>query len=185
MHVICPIFPEIEDGVCAYEATGEACVLEGRMNLALTDVYKQSFRVESGLKARERSIPPLGETNGIQIRSALVDVRLPSGDRIDFEASVPGVPNPFRVVSSGYIAPQSMGIVSLELLTPQHTEVLRSVGVSQIVIQVEIEGIASGGQHVKAGEYAWPVRLFNTTQCVDIPYCSSSKGQDQFAFACE
>lgn len=186
LHVICPIFPEIEDGVCTYEAAGDACVHEGLMNLALTEVYKQSFRVESGLKPRERTVPPRGETNGIQIRSALVDVRLPSGERPPPE----GFPNPFRVVTSGYIAPEAMGIVSVELLTPQHYDGLLDLlgdGYSQIVIRVEIEGIASGGQDIKAGEYAWPVRLLNVSPppCAPIPYCSSSKGQDQFALACE
>jgi hypothetical protein len=188
LHVICPIFPEIEDNACVYSPDSEACVLEGVMNLMLTQEYKQSLRVESGLKAREREVPPLGETNGIQVRSAKVEVRLPSGALITFPD--PRVaPNPFRVVATGWVPPGEGGVVSLTLLTPGHAAGLREVpgGLpAQIVLGVEIEGKTSGDVTVKAGEYAWPVRLLDgVARCSQIDYCPNQKGQDGFASACD
>lgn len=192
LHVICPIFPEIEDNGCVYNADSELCVLEGVMNLALTQEYKQRLRVESGLKAREREVPPLGETNGIQVRSAKVEVRLPSGGLIKFVSPEPNVappPNPFRVVATGYVPPGGNGVVALTLLTPAHAAGLRSLGSmlpSQIVIGVEIEGKTSGDVTVSAGEYAWPVRLIDTVggRCAEIDVCDSLVGQDGFANVC-
>ena len=187
LHVICPIFAEIEDEACVFDPAGEACVGEGVLNLAIANSYKQSFRVESGLKPRERDVPPLGETNGIQVRSAKVDIRLPSGERIP---SGHDAPNPFRVVASGYIPPDEVGAVSLNLITPNHALVLKEVAktYSQIVLAVQIEGRTSGDQKITAGEYIWPVRLlqgFPNERCERRPYCSTMRGQDQFATACE
>lgn len=186
LHVICPIFPTIDDNVCVYDPQGEGCVLEGVMNLQLTNIYKQSLRVESGLKPRERDVPPRGEPNGIMVRSAKVDIRLPSGERIKFN----NVENPFRVVSSGYIPPESTGVVSLTLITPSHAAELAGIvnNVSQIVLGVTVEGRTAGDQEIQAGEYVWPVRLLNgfpNGVCSDIEYCPSSKGQDDFATVCE
>lgn len=189
MHVICPIFPEIEDNVCTYDPAGETCVLEGAMNLKLTSVYKQSLRVQSGLKARERNVPPLGETNGVQVRSARVDIRLPNGARLDFQDD--RFPIPYDVLASGYIPPASTGVVTVTLIPPEYAAVLRDrvVGSTpQVVLAVQLKGKTDGAETVEAGEYTWPVRLlddFPNGKCVPGDFCLSGKGQDGFATFCD
>lgn len=195
LHVICPIFPELEDNVCTYDPSGEGCLLDGLLNLAAPDPsYRMSLRVESGLKARAREVPPMGEPNGIQLRSAEVELRLPSGERLGFDN---GVGNPFEVVASGYIPPEGLGAITFVSLRPEHAAQLilpdaqPSARYPQIVVAVKLKGKTNGDQEVIAGEYAWPVRLmYSSLQpadnlCQNIDYCEASLGQDLYARACE
>jgi len=201
LHVICPIFPEIEEDACTYDAQGEECLLEGVVNLAAGTGYQMNLRVESGLTARERQVPPQGEPNGMQITGASVELRDASGARLKFAPVREGdrdveVPNPYSVVATGYIAPGSFGAVTVPAIDARHLSQFiagappAAPKLSQIVVAVKLKGKTSGDTSIDGGEYTWPVRLVNLDtraaqkQCRPIGYCSGSFGQDLYAEAC-
>ena len=199
LHVICPIYPTIEDDACLFEADGEICVAEGVLNLAVSTHYTMELRVESGLKPRERDIPPQGEPNGIQVRSAVVELRDVSGAAIRFPRvalneelmtpEIPQQPNPFTVVASGYVDPEGLSAIAITVIPDQLGERLRTiVGESQIVASITMKGTTNGAQEIEAGEYLWPIRLINRpleVECQDVDdYCVSMLGQDGFAQVC-
>jgi hypothetical protein len=189
LHVICPILPELEEDSCVWDPAGEDCVAEGMLNLAGANSYRLSLRVQSGLRPRAREDPPQGEPNGIQVRSAEVEMRTADGARIsDFE-------NPFTVTASGFVAPGGLGAVTLTALDAVRTGFLH-VGpqnsapkVEQVVLAIKLKGKTNGGQDVSSGEFAWPVRLISKSlgddgQCMTRPYCAGGLGQDTFAETC-
>src|SRR4051812_39577672 len=79
MHVICSIPPEIGDDSCTWDAAGDTCTVEGVLNTRTAAYYRMSLRVESGLTARARAVPPLAEPNGLQLHSASIELRNTSG----------------------------------------------------------------------------------------------------------
>lgn len=192
LHVICPIFPEISDNACKYEPDSEACVAEGVMNVQSTDTYRLNLSVESGLKPRTRDVPPRGESSGIQLLSAKVELRFPSGDRINFDD--PRVPNPYEVPAAGYIEPGGRAATSIVAIDPTHAARLKtnSVGfppvIPQVVVALKLKGKTNGDTSVESGEYSWPIRLVSIdprgTSCQAMDYCVQSFGQDGFASAC-
>lgn len=197
LHAICPIFPELDEDQCTYDPEGGDCLTEGVVNLASATSYRLYLRVESGLTARARQIPPQGEPNGMQITGAEIELRDASGARLLFKnvtrgnESIP-VPNPYDVVASGYIAPSAVGVVVLPAVDTDHLNQFLSASgpvLSQIVVSVKLKGRTSGGSAVEGGEFTWPLRLISVDPragngCRDIGYCSDSFGQDQFAEAC-
>src|SRR4051812_15646358 len=70
LHVICPVPPTIADMACTYDAASTLCQLAGVINLASTGTYAAELKVQSGLRARARDVPPQGEPNGVQLHSA-------------------------------------------------------------------------------------------------------------------
>ena len=190
-HVICAIEPEVEDNVCTYDATGDTCLLSGVMNLAATGYYRQSLRVESGLKARARDVPPQSETARIALQSAKVELRSAAGARINFMNDM--LPNPYRVTATGYIPPRGVGASSVTLIAPNYAAALAQQlrnGSTQIVIAVTLEGETDGQTDVSTGEFVWPVTLIHVSSdpaqndCQMMDSCAGSFGQDAFATAC-
>jgi hypothetical protein len=198
MHVICPIAPEIEDDACVYEAEGETCVGEGVMNLGATLTYRLNLRVESGLQPRARTVPPQGEPNGVQLRSARIELRDASGGPFAFPADGEGnaIRNPFTVPASGYVEPEGLNSISVTAIDAQRARHLLhpktgALLFEQIVLSVKVEGVTNGGEDVSSGEFIWPVRLLKVSanpadsKCRTRAYCAGALGQDSFADACD
>jgi hypothetical protein len=197
VHVICAIEPELEDDVCTYDPGGDTCLLEGVMNLAATRYYKQNLRVESGLKARAREVPPQAETTRVKLQSAEVELRTAGGARIEFAGDpnldLPRLPNPYNVTATGAVAPEGLGASSVTLIAPSHADRLaqKLAGSSlQIVVAITLKGETDGETAVQSGEFLWPVTLINVSSdpagndCQRMDYCSNAFGQDSFANAC-
>ena len=198
LHVTCPVPPTISSMDCTYDAASMLCVLEGVMNLASTGTYATELKVQSGLRARARDVPPQGEPNGVQVRSASVELRLPTGERLDFQADADGkkIENPFNVVVSGYITPGGSNIVGVQMVTAAHAVKLWTSAQDstprypQIVAAVKIQGRTDGMEDVESGEWLWPIHLVSLSplradkRCqADAPSCGRI-GQDGFAAVC-
>lgn len=195
-HVICPIPPEYDEGGCTYEADGEECLLDGVLNLLATDRYAQVLRVESGLKARVREVPPQGETNRIQFNRAKVELRDASGARFLFE----NLENPYYVTVTGFVAPSGVGQASATLITPPYARQLNKLFASepppssaQIVVVVTLKGTTDGNTSVSSGEFLWPVRVLRASVSPTDPssscipqdeFCPGNFGQDVNANTC-
>ncbi len=201
LHVICPIFPTVQDSVCTFDPAGEGCVAEGVMNIAVTDHYSMELRVESGLKAHTSDVPVRGETNGLQIRSAEVEIRYTSGDRIGFippdaHPEWGSLPNPFTVPASGYLAPLGRDAVALTVIDQDYGKWLKQTkddGMGniaplepEIMVSIKMKGVTNGNVAVEGGEYIWPIRLTyeKAESCVKVDYCAGMLGQDFSANAC-
>jgi hypothetical protein len=186
VHVICAMVPELEENICTYDPAGEECLLEGVMNLGATRYYRQNLRVESGLKPRAREVPPQAETNRVTLQSADVELRAATGQRIVFN----GLPNPYKVTTTGYLPPDGIGVSSLTLIAPDYAAELARISLTQIVIAMTLNGETDGSTSVSSAEFLWPVTLINVSSdpaqadCLPIDACSSNFGQDSYALAC-
>ena len=200
LHVICPIVPSFDGTSCTYDPDATTCVAEGALNVQLAKSYSTAFRIQSGLRPRARDVPPVSEPNGMQIRSAKIELRLPSGEVIeDFgtEGNPPKpVLNPFEVAASGYVPAGGMAAVQLLLLTQAHVRALVDSAMSpkfpEIVAAVKVKGRTNGQEDVESGEYIWPIRLLGRSPhkadrlCVgDVAdACPGQLGTDSFASTC-
>lgn len=194
MHVICPIPPEVDEGGCTWDPAGDTCVAEGVINLQSATRYGVTLRVESGLKPRARDVPPIGEPNGVQISRARIELRSVDGARVDFLDA--NAPNPFDVVASGFLAPNSAGATTLQIIPQAYLSLLKEkVDLKdpkwqQLVAAITLRGKTSGDVDVESSEYFWPIRLIRTSTvltegaCVPIDTCVGGVGQDGFAQAC-
>lgn len=190
IHVICPIIPELQEGLCVYEPSN-ACELSGAVNLATVGTYSVGLRVDSGLKARGSDTPPRAETNRVALTSAEVEIRRTNGAKL----VMPGLKNPFNVVGAGTVPPGGSGIMSVGLLPSEYLEQLRENAQSeaplhQIVLAVRVFGITDGDVEVESNEWSWPVRLFAISpdeadlQCVRMgPVCTP--GVNSAGAACQ
>lgn len=197
MHVICSIQPEVDESGCTWSPDGELCVAEGVLNTRSASNYRMSLRVESGLKARSREVPPQGEPNGVQITSATVELRTADGARLGLgDTSTTG--NPYDALATGYLPPNGINFTTIvvipnELVTRLNTAKDPRTGVliSQVVAAIKLKGLTNGGLNVESSDFLWPIRLTRTSpamaekQCsvFDVA-CSSLIGQDSFANIC-
>ncbi len=199
LHSICPVPPEISDNACTWDPSSMLCVADGVLNVGAASNYRLNLKVESGLKSRKRDVPLLGETNGLQITRAKVELTFSNGSIIDFTpvpinatTTLPELANPYMVTASSYVAPGGNAIVPVTILGADYVARLKlAIGTSQIVANVKLYGRTSGSQDVESDEFSWPIRLINASpltanrQCSPgIPYCQGSLGQDGFALAC-
>jgi hypothetical protein len=201
MHVICSILPEVDENGCTWAADGELCVAEGVLNVRSAANYRMALRVESGLKARSREVPPQGEPNGVQITSATVELRSADGARLAFVANDAGTPakdamgkdvtNPYRALATGYLPPNGVNFTTIVVIPHEMIVRLDPNAFTQIVASIKLNGVTNGGLDVESSEFLWPIRLTATSpvkmegQCgVYEMSCSSLIGQDQFANIC-
>ncbi|MET0282913.1 MAG: hypothetical protein ABW352_00525 [Polyangiales bacterium] len=208
LHAICPIPPEVSDDSCTWDPGSNLCVADGVLNLSAADYYRLNLKVESGLKARMRDVPPLAETNGLQIQRARVELRLPSGERWGFPAqpetytdvdgmekmrTLPALENPYWVSASGFVDPGGNAVVPITVIAKDYVDrFAKNPSVSQIVVAVTLHGKTSGTEEIESDEFIWPVRLIKANplqianECIPgIGYCLGSLGQDGFALACK
>jgi hypothetical protein len=194
LHTICPIPPDVSEDGCTWDSGSTLCVAEGVLNLHpdVATQYRLNLKVESGLTARARDVPPLGETNGLQITHAKVEIRNPDGKIIEFrwtddQGKVHTLDNPFSVSASGYLAPRGTAIVPVVAVGPEYIEWLRTVDkltLPQIAVAVQLHGTTAGSQEVESDEFSWPITLIDTACIAGIKSCASTAGQDGFALAC-
>lgn len=191
LHAICSIVPDVDNGICTYDAGGNSCISEGVLNLDATSFYTMSLRMESGLRARARAIPPQGEPNGLVIQSARVELRSANGVPILF-APPDAPPNPFTSTSAGYIAPGGLGAVTVNVLTPEHVAYLRAARpeVQQVVAAITVKGKTHGQQVVESSEFVWPIRFVRRNpssaarECQENDGSACNVGQDLYAGFC-
>jgi hypothetical protein len=164
-------------------------VADGVLNLTAADNYRLNLKVESGLKSRSRDVPVLGETNGMQITRAKVELRDLSGRAFNFSN---GLENPYWVSASSYVNPGGFAVVPVTIIGPLYVEQLRAAPDAQIVAGVTIHGKTNGQEEVESDEFSWPIRLIKASPlqidrvCIPgIPFCLGSLGQDGFAQACK
>jgi hypothetical protein len=83
---------------CTYPAAPTVCDVGGMINLDVPGGYFRVFNVTNGLKARVRSSPPLGETNGFTVDGFDVTLLDEAGNKLDLG----GAANPYFVTATGY-----------------------------------------------------------------------------------
>lgn len=195
MHIVCPIYPEISDTMCTFDASNETCVSTGVMNLAATKRYKLVLRVASGLKPRIREAPVRGETNATYLKSANIELRVPSGERLPLKnAKGEMLPNPYTALTTGYLTPGGSTAALVTIIDEQLSQYLYPVVngqnrplVPQIIVLVKIHGETLGKEQVSTDEFTWALQLESHTasECIEIDYCYDLFGQDDYARACK
>jgi hypothetical protein len=192
MHVICSIFPDVDKNGCTWSADGELCVAEGVLNVRSATNYRMALRVERGLKARSRAVPPQGEPNGVQITSATVELRASDGARLGF------ADNPYDALATGYLPPNGVNFTTIVVIPNEMVERLKTavdtrtkVLFTQVVAAIKLKGVTNGGLHVESSDFLWPIRLTRTSpakaegQCGEFENsCTALIGQDGFANIC-
>jgi hypothetical protein len=199
MHVICSVQPEVDENGCTWSPDGELCVAEGVLNVRYAANYRMSLRMESGLKARSRDVPPQGEPNGVQITAARVELRTSDGARLSGFKTAAGVAldNPYDALATGYLPPNGLNITTIVVIPSELRPSLESAflraekPVTQVVAAIKLKGLTNGGLNVESGEFLWPIRLVATSprkaegQCTEFETaCTSLIGQDGFANIC-
>lgn len=193
LHIECNIAPEVSENGCLWDSSSEACVFDGRLNVNAASSYVAGFRVVSGLKPRVSTSPPRAEPNGIQLSEAEVELRSPGGAKLP----TGNLPNPYTLVTTGYVSPGGTGLLQVELLPPTYVALLRDqendsdTAFGQIVAAVTVRGKTDGQVEVETAPYYWPIRLITTSPVIDDgtcivveEICSSLRGIDAFADAC-
>lgn len=206
-HVICVIPPTLGEDTCSWEPDADTCQLDGSLNLLASSFYSMVLRVESGLKARVREVPPQGETSRIMFDRAEVELRSASGARFRFEdeevnGQMVPVPNPYTVTATGYLPPGEVGMASSTVITPSYAKQLTKLfaanpapSSAQIVIAIRLKGKTDGNTAISSGEFQWPVLLIRASANGADPdsscyvpepgkACGNMLGQDQFLNAC-
>jgi hypothetical protein len=193
LRITCNTVPETD---CTF-TTGGLCYLSGSLNLHQSgaSTYLAVLRVTNGLKPREREVPPLSETNGVQISEIEVEIRDSAGKKPTFKTALP---NPYTVRATGFIPPGDEGLVGADLLPRAYVSALRDLersgnGVGTISLSVIARGQTSGKVDVESGEWPWyiNIRSVNTDPavtgpdaCVKIDDSVCSLGQDKFSRVC-
>lgn len=180
----CALVPDTD---CTF-STGSECYIRGMLNLEAATTYTSVLQVTNGLKAREREVPPLSETNGIQIDQVEVEVKDSAGNNL----ALAGLPNPFTVPASGAIPPGDEGIVGADLLPAAYVTALRALSrLNTINLSVIARGKTSGDVEVETAKWPWYINLIRKSadpaqnQCVIIEDSVCGLGQDKFANVCD
>jgi hypothetical protein len=188
LRITCNVVPESD---CNY-TSGGVCYLRGQLNLAAASNYTSTLAVTNGLKPREREVPPLSETNGVQINEVEVEIRDSAGRKPAFPSALP---NPYTVRASGFIPPGEDGLVGAELLPRAYVNALKAMeaagrGVGAISLDVIARGKTSGDVEVESGGWPWNINLFQVNvdpaknECVEEEDKVCKLGQDEWAGSC-
>ena len=191
LRITCNVVPDTD---CKY-SEGGLCWVKGTLNVSdsvALGTYTSVLRVTNGLKPREREVPPLSETNGIQIRQLEIEIKDSAGNK----PNLGNLPNPYTVPASGFIEPGEDGLVGADLLPAAYVKALRglhaaSPPVNTISLSVLARGKTSGDVEVESGNWPWYISLIDVDlvagqgECVMIedPVCSLA--QDGFANVCD
>ncbi len=195
LHIECNVAPDVSDEGCVWDPGSSTCVFDGRLNIRSANSYFAGFKVVSGLKARRTTSPPRAEPNGVQLSEAEVQLRTPGGSPLP---GLPeGLPNPYTLVSTGYVKPEGTGLMQVELLPPAYVQFLREqesdpkTARGQIVAAVTIRGVTDGQVEVETAPFLWPIRLISKSpvledgECKEVEaQCAAIQGTDGFADAC-
>jgi hypothetical protein len=128
--------------------------------------YFGTLRVTSRLLSQFNNRYPLrAEPNVLSMNYVEVQVLQVDGTPYDFG----GLPNPYRVVATGTIAPGTAasgtaGVVGVELLPRIYGDALANQ-TGRILLSLRIAGTTSGGATIISGEYLAPIDL-----CVNCLY---------------
>jgi hypothetical protein len=196
LRITCDVAPEDD---CTYEE-GADCYVNGELNVHPGDMvsmaaqnYKAVLRVVNGLKPRDREVPPLSETNGIQIYQFEVRIKDSAGETL----SLSGLPNPYTVPASGFIEPADEGLVGSDLIPNAYITPLRMLHGNRAQTTINLDVIARGktSGDVEVESAAWPwfinIRSVNpnagvsTVQCIPVEESVCTMGQDRYVFACD
>lgn len=151
---------------CEY-APGNAFVAEGALNVDRAVAYFIHPEYNGQLRSRGSDAPLRADPNGMQIEGAEIELQSAAGDAL----SLAGLPNPFVVPVSTYIASTpdpsstSKSAGSIQAVPPPYVTALRDVvgpgcGDVQVVLaKVRVFGTTIGGVDVESGDWSWPITL--------------------------
>jgi hypothetical protein len=194
LRITCNVSPEDD---CKYTSGGD-CYVNGELNVNAGDPnamaaqsYRAVLRVVNGLKPRNREVPPLSETNGIQIYQFEVRIKDSAGQTL----SLSGLPNPYTVPASGFIDPTDEGLVGSDLIPNAYIGALRTLHGTRtqttINLSVIARGKTSGDVEVESAAWPWYINIRSVNpnasggQCVAVEDSVCTLGQDAFVFACD
>ncbi|MEM9194008.1 MAG: hypothetical protein AAGF12_32835 [Myxococcota bacterium] len=145
------------DDECVY-APDQTQLLFGRLNLDLATEYRIVVQFNNQLIPQVSNAPLRGETNGVFIQGAEVEIKDAALDTISFA----GLPNPFTIRSSGFIQPGGATTAALEVIPPVYFDPLKTItqdGSVTIVVEVRAFGETSGKIDIEVDDFTWPVTL--------------------------
>lgn len=183
------IAPEIEDGLCTYSPSSMSGLTQGRWDIAGSQNYSGNYIVNVAVvnQIQARASTVASEPNGVQITGAEVTLRDLAGDPIAFG----GLPNPFSVPASVYIAPAngpdgtSASAVSIVAVPRDYGASLMAAGNvdTTIVASLRLVGQTNGSIDIRTGEWDYPIAicsncLFGCPPAGDPGVLACNPGQD-------
>jgi len=189
LRITCNVAPEDD---CTFTTGGE-CLVNGTLNVHMSGAqsYRAVLRVVNGLKPRNREVPPLSETNGIQIYQFEVRIKDSAGETL----SLGDLPNPYTVPASGFIEPTDEGLVGGDIIPNAYIRQLRTVhgmnAQTTVNLSVIARGKTSGDVDVESAGWPWYINLraIDTNaangQCVAVEDVVCRIGQDGNASVCD
>jgi len=127
--------------------------------------------------------PPRANPNHIQVELAEVQINDAAGTPINLG----GLPNPFTVPATGYVASGATGVGSVQIIPPIYGAALSGMDGVGIVVSVKAIGYTQAGAEIVSDPYLWPITLCSGClfQCVLDDMCqpvtttSCTPGQDE------
>lgn len=190
LRITCSVAPDTD---CTY-SEGGLCWVKGTLNVhqSAAAPYTAVVRVTNGLKPRERDVPPLAETNGIQIYQFEIEIRDSAGNK----PNLGSLPNPYTVPASGFIEPGEDGLVGGDLLPAAYVAKLAplhaaATPLNTVSLSVFARGTTSGDVPVESGTWPWYISLIDVDlsagngKCVMIEDAVCSLGQDGYSNVCD
>ncbi|MFT5357620.1 MAG: hypothetical protein ACI9KE_004857 [Polyangiales bacterium] len=183
------IAPEIEDDGCSFSPDSNAAITQGRWDISGSQRYAGNYIVTVAVvnQIQARASTVASEPNGVQISGAEVTLRDLAGDPIAFG----GLPNPFSVPASVYIAPAdgpdstSASAVSIVAVPRDYGASLMAAGTvdTTIVASLRLVGQTNGQIDIRTGEWDFPIAictdcLFGCPPAGEPAILSCNPGQD-------
>jgi hypothetical protein len=123
--------------------------------------YQAQFRVVNRLIQLFNNRYPLrAEPNVLSLNYAEVELLAVDGTALDLG----GLPNPFRVTTSGTITPGTTaagtpGLAPVEVIPPIYGEQLAAFSPGRILVGVRITATTTGASTITSGQYLFPLDL--------------------------
>jgi hypothetical protein len=168
--------------ISAHVAPDEDCIVsaEGSPQLAIG-----SFDVSSGFNGDDGNCNTgyrvnlltysclQGANDTLQLHSAEVLLKVPSGETILFDRLDPPLPNPFLVVGNSTIFPMrddgpSSGVITIEAIPTAYAEQLDDFDGQQVHAEIRVYGTTVGGSDVDLNPFLYPIEICDgcLTLCV-------------------
>ncbi len=178
------VIPQQQEDTCSLTSDSDQLLTSGVYNVDIGGAYRVFPLYNNQL--RNRASDTRSDPNGINVRSAEVELRAIDGQPVNFG----GLPNPFTVPTSTFVPASSDGttpmrrVGEIEVIPTAYRDFLVSLAPGTVVVGVRIFGQTNGDISVESADWQWTVDLCRgrcLVSCIagddeEMPSCSV--GQD-------
>jgi hypothetical protein len=159
------------------------------INLDVPGGYFRVFNVTNGLKARVRSSPPLGETNGFTVDGFDVTLLDEAGNKLDLG----GAANPYFVTATGYAkvggaTPAGGDVISAKYIKELSKQFEED---TSILMAIRVRATTDAHSSLTSAEITFPISFARyplnaegARYCNDADSEACTAGRDQDTYRC-